>query len=209
VPFYPTPEQEGRSQQSGAVPAGDTQQKLEAAQKNAASKNKGKGAGSGGKPPPPKPPVVKAPPHHPTPWWVYALAAAGLIPVAYLVAVLILPVLRRRRRRGGVTPADRIAGAWEQTVETLHAVGLPAAATLTAHEVAGFGVRTVSGTEPHLRPLADLVNRAEYAEAPPDPSAAEVAWRHTDQIGRLVAGAAGPVRRVGRRLHPRGLRARR
>jgi transglutaminase-like putative cysteine protease len=209
VPFYPTPEQEGRSQQSGSVPAGDTQQKLEAAQKNAASKNKGNGAGSGAKPPPPKPPAVKRPPHHTTPWWVYASAAAGLIPVAYLVAVLILPVLRRRRRRTGTTPADRITGAWEQTVETLHAVGLPTAASLTAHEVAGFGVRTVDGTERHLRPLADLVNRAEYAEAPPDPSAAEVAWRHTDQIGRLVSGAVGPMRRIGRRLHPRGLRAQR
>jgi transglutaminase-like putative cysteine protease len=209
VPFYPTPEQEGRSQQSGSVPAGDTQQKLEAAQKNAASKNKGNGSGSGAKPPAPKPPPVKAPPRHPTPWWVYASAAAGLIPVAYLVAVLILPVLRRRRRRTAATPADRIAGAWEQTVETLHAVGLPAATALTAHEVAGFGVRTVGGTEPHLRPLADLVNRAEYAEAPPDPYAAEAAWRHTDQIGRLVAGAAGPMRRIGRRLHPRGLRAQR
>jgi hypothetical protein len=74
--------------------------------------------------------------------------------------------------------------------------------------VAGFGGRTVAGTEPHLRPLADLVNRAEYAQRPPDPAAAEAAWRHTDQIGRLVARAASPLRRVGRRLHPRKLRAR-
>ncbi len=66
----------------------------------------------------------------------------------------------------------------------------------------------MSGTEPHLRPLADLVNRAEYASAPPDPAAAEAAWRHSDQVGRLVASAAGPVRRVGRRLHPRSLRSR-
>jgi hypothetical protein len=208
VPFYPTPEQQGRSQQPGAVPAGDTQQKLEQAQKNAASKNKGNGAGNGAPPPQPKPPLVKKPVHKPTPWWVYGSAAAGLIPVAYLVAVLVLPMLRRRRRRTGDTPAARIAGAWEQTVETLHTVGLPAATALTAHEVAGFGGRTVTGTEPHLRPLADLVNRAEYAEAPPDQAAAEAAWRHTDQIGRLVADAAGPLRRIGRRLHPRSLKPR-
>ena len=66
----------------------------------------------------------------------------------------------------------------------------------------------MSGAERHLRPLADLVNRAEYAEAPPGPAAAEAAWRHTDQIGRLVAGATGLLRRIGRRLHPRSLRAR-
>jgi hypothetical protein len=140
---------------------------------------------------------------------VYGSAAAGLIPVAYLAAVLILPMLRRRRRRTAATPADRIAGAWEQTVESLHAVGLPPATALTAHEVAGFGGRTVTGAERHLRPLADLINRAEYAQAPPDPAAADAAWGHTDQIGRLVAHAAGPLRRVGRRLHPRGLRAQR
>jgi transglutaminase-like putative cysteine protease len=205
VPFYPTPEQEGRSRQPGSVPAGDTQQKLEQAQKNAASKNKGNGPGPG-KQPQPKPPPVREPVHQATPWWVYASAAAALIPVAYLVAVLMLPMLRRRRRRTAATPAERIAGAWEQTVETLHAVGLPPATALTAHEVAGFGGRTVQGTERHLRPLADLVNRAEYAEAPPDPAAAEAAWQHTDQIGRLVGRAAGPVRRAGRRLHPRSLR---
>jgi transglutaminase-like putative cysteine protease len=204
VPFYPTPEQEGRSRQSGSVPAGDTQQKLEAAQKNAASKNKGKGPGPG-KQPPPVPPPVHAPAHRPTPWWVYGLAA-GLLPVAYLAAVLVLPMLRRRRRRAAPTPAARIAGAWEQTVESLRGVGLPPATALTAHEVAGFGGRTVTGTEPYLRPLADLVNRAEYAQAPPGPDAADAAWRHTDQIGRLVAQSASPVRRVGRRLHPRALR---
>ncbi|MGH3378075.1 MAG: DUF3488 and transglutaminase-like domain-containing protein, partial [Actinoallomurus sp.] len=208
VPFYPTPEQEGRSRQPGAVPAGDTQQKLEQAQKNAASKNKGTGAGNGAPPPRPKPPPVRKPAPESTPWWVLGSAAAGLIPLAYLVAVLILPVLRRRRRRAGDTPAARIAGAWEQTVETLHAVGLPPAGALTAHEVAGFGGRTVTGTEPHLRPLADLVNRAEYAEAPPGPAAAEAAWEHTDRIGRLVADAAGPMRRIGRRLHPRSLKPR-
>ena len=207
VPFYPTPEQQGRSRQSGSVPAGDTQQKLEQAQKNAASKNKGNGAGTGKRQPPAPPPAAK-PVRHTTPWWVFALGAVPLVPLAYLVAALVLPMLRRRRRRTGATPADRIAGAWEQTVETLHAVGLPPAAALTAHEVAGFGGRTVEGTEHHLRPLADLVNRAEYAGRPPDPAAAEAAWQHTDQIGRLVASAAGPVRRVGRRLHPRTLRSR-
>jgi transglutaminase-like putative cysteine protease len=207
VPFYPTPEQEGRSQRSGSVPAGQTQQKLEAAQKNAAAKHKSDNSGTPANPPT-KPPVRKPVPKT-TPWWVYGAAgAAVLLPVLYLLAVLLLPVVRRHRRRTAVTPAERIAGAWEQTVETLHAIGLPAATALTAHEVAGFGSRTVSGTERHLRPLADLVNRAEYAERPPTPEAAEAAWRHTDQVGRLVSGATGPFRRIGRRLHPRRLRRR-
>jgi Transglutaminase-like superfamily/TgpA N-terminal domain len=207
VPFYPTPDQEGKSRQPGSVPAGDTQQKLEAAQKNAASKNQGAGAGNGAKPPP-KPPAVQKPAGKPTPWWVYGLAAAPVLPLAYLLAVLILPVLRRRRRRTAPTPAARIAGAWEQTVETLRTVGLPAATALTKHEVAGFGGDRVSGADRHLRPLADLVNRAEYAENPPAQDAAEAAWRHTDQFARMVADAVGPMRRIARRLHPRSLRLR-
>ena len=208
VPFYPTPEQEGKSRQPGAVPAGDAQQKLEAAQKNAASKNQGAGAGNGAKQPPPQPPPVRKPVQKPTPWWVYGLAAAAVLPLAYVLAALVLPVLRRRRRRTAATPAARIAGAWDQTVENLRGVGLPAATTLTKHEVAGFGGERVSGAERHLRPLADLVNRAEYAETPPGQDAAEAAWHHTDQVARLVAAATSPVRRVGRRLHPRSLRPR-
>ncbi|MCW2948321.1 MAG: hypothetical protein JWR24_5038 [Actinoallomurus sp.] len=207
VPFYPTPEEEGRSGQPGSVPTGETQQKLEAAQKNAASQKKGNGSGIG-KQPPPKPPVGRKAQGKPTPWWVYGLAGAAAVPVVYLLAVLIVPVLRRRRRRTGSTPAEQITGAWQQTVETLHAVGLPPVAALTAHEVAGFGSRTVTGAEGHLRPLADLVNRAEYAAAPPGPAAAEAAWRHTDRIGELVGQATGPMRRIGRRLHPRSLRLR-
>jgi transglutaminase-like putative cysteine protease len=159
VPFFPTPEQEGRTKQSGSVPAGQTQQKLEAAQQNAASQKKGKGSGTNDQPPP-KPPPARRPPPRPTPWWVYGLAAAAVLPVGYLLAVLVLPVLRRRRRQGRPTPAGQITGAWQQTIETLRAVGLPPAAALTAHEVAAFGGRTVAGSERHLRPLADLVNHA-------------------------------------------------
>ena len=207
VPFYPTPEREGSTAGSGAVPAGETQQKLEAAQKNAASQTKGNGSGTTDQPPV-KPPPAPRPPAKPTPWWVYALVALSAVVIAYLLAVIVAPVLRRRRRRTAPAPADRIAGAWQQTVETLRAAGLPPAKALTAHEIAEFGGRAVEGAGRHLEPLADLVNRAEYAAVPPDPAAAESAWRHTDRIGRLTRQAAGPVRRVGRRLHPRSLRSR-
>ncbi len=50
VPFYPTPERQGSASRSGAVPAGETQQKLEAAQKNAASQAKGNGNGTSDQP---------------------------------------------------------------------------------------------------------------------------------------------------------------
>ncbi|MCO6011660.1 DUF3488 and transglutaminase-like domain-containing protein [Actinoallomurus purpureus] len=205
VPFFPTPEQAGASNKSDSVPAGETQQKLEAAQKNAAARKKAGGSGGQGATPPPKAPARRAPVADGTPLWAYGLLTAPALPVLYLLGVLIVPGLRRRHRRGGATPAEQVAGAWKQTREALGAVGLPATAALTAHEVADFGVERVAGVEPHLRPLADLVNRCRYAATPPTPGAAETAWRHTDEIGRLTRRTVGPMRRLVRRLHPRSL----
>ncbi|MCO5996724.1 DUF3488 and transglutaminase-like domain-containing protein [Actinoallomurus rhizosphaericola] len=207
VPFFPTPEETDASKKSNSVPAGETQQKLEAAQKSAAAHKKGGGSGTHAAPAPRAP---ARPPHKKpsTPPWVYGLAAVPVLPAGYLAGVLVLPVLRRRRRRGGPTPAARITGAWEQTREALGAVGLPAATALTAHEIAGFGAERVPGAEAHLRPLADLVNRSRYAATPSGPDTAEAAWRHTDELGRLVRRTAGLRRRLARRLHPRSLRLR-
>jgi transglutaminase-like putative cysteine protease len=205
VPFFPTPEQAGASGKSDGVPAGETQQKLEAAQKNAAARKKGGGSGGQGAPPP-KAPARRAPTASPTPLWMYGLVATPAPPALYLLGVLIVPMLRRRRRRGGATPAERITGAWDQTREALGAVGLPATTALTAHEVAGFGTERIAGAERHLRPLADLINRSQYAATPPTPDTAEAAWRHADEVGRLVRRTLGPLRRLGRRLHPRSLR---
>ncbi len=207
VPFYPTPEREGSSAQSGAVPAGETQQKLQAAQKNAASTDQGQRLRHERPAPTEETAGTETTGRTDT---VVGVRGGGLplAVLAYLTAALALPIRRRRRRRTAPTPADRITGAWQQTVESLRATGLPPASTLTAHEVAEYGSRTIAGTERHLRPLADLVNRAEYAELPPDHAAAETAWHHTDRISRLTARSAGPARRTARRLHPRSLRPR-
>lgn len=204
VPFFPTPERSGRSAKSDAVPAGATQQKLEQAQKNAAAHKKAGGAGTN-TPPPPPPPVKHPPRARPTPTWVYAAGAAGGAALVYLIGVLVMPVVRRRRRHGRGTPAARVAGAWEQTIEALGAVGLPAATALTTGDVARFGSHAVTGAGEHLSPLAALVDRSRYAETAPEGDAAEAAWRHADQVARLTRRATGRARRVARRLHPRSL----
>ena len=204
VPFFPTPEQAGRSKKSDAVPAGESQQKLEQAQKNAAARKKAGGSGTETPPPPPYP-VTRSSRARPVSAWVYAAGAAGAAGFLYLAGVLVMPVVRRRRRRARPTPAARIAGAWEQTIETLAAAGLPPAATLTTGEVARFGSGAVSGAAEHLGPLADLVDRSEYAAAPSAPAAAEAAWRYADEVGRLTRRSTGRLRRLARRLHPRSL----
>jgi hypothetical protein len=124
-----------------------------------------------------------------------------------VVAALTVPALRRRGRRRGATPAALIAGAWQQTLEHLADVGLSTARTLTADEVARFGGRGVGDQAlEHLRPLADLVNWADFGDTSPDPGSAEEAWRHSDAVGKLVTAKSGRTRRLGRRLHPRSFR---
>ncbi len=206
IRFNPLPDSARPSKDDGGVAAGQTQQKLEQAQKSAASRQRApeqtetaqreqrKAAPAAGSP---------------TPWWVFAALAAAALLIGYLCAVLTAPALRRRRRRTG-TPAARITGAWHQALDHLADAGLSASRTLTAHEVAHFGASTVGdAARGHLAPLADLVNHARFAASQPDPRAADRAWDHTDALGRLVTAKAGRLRRLRRRLHPRSLKDRR
>ncbi|WP_218905736.1 DUF3488 and transglutaminase-like domain-containing protein [Actinomadura luteofluorescens] len=206
IRFNPLPDSARRSKKNDSVAAGETEQKLEQAQKNAASQQRGQGPGDTTQKAPEKPGTAG---DRPAPWWVFASVAVGVLVIGYLGAVLLAPALRTRRRRAG-TPAARITGAWHQALDHLADVGLSTARTLTAHEVARFGASAVGDdAHGHLGPLADLVNRSRFAASHPDPGAAERAWRHTDELGRLVTARAGRLRRLRRRLHPRSLRDRR
>ncbi|WP_141584180.1 DUF3488 and transglutaminase-like domain-containing protein [Actinomadura sp. WMMA1423] len=205
VRFNPLPDGARRSRRNDSVAAGETEQKLEQAQKSAASQQRGQGARGTTREGPRQAPAAA---DRPTPWWVFASIAAGALALGYLCAVLLAPALRRRRRRAG-PPAARITGAWHQALDHLADVGLSTARTLTAHEVAGFGASAVGDdARGHLGPLADLVNRSRFAASRPDEAAADRAWRHTDELGRLVTARAGRLRRLRRRLHPRSLRDR-
>ncbi|TDC45850.1 hypothetical protein E1281_29335 [Actinomadura sp. KC345] len=206
IRFNPLPDNARRSNKDDSVAAGETEQKLEQAQKNAASQQRGEGPGNTAEKGPQRPPADEG---SPLPWWVFASIGVAVVLLAYVFAVLLAPSLRRRRRRAG-TPAARITGAWHQTLDHLADVGLSTARTLTAHEVARFGASSVGDdAHGHLGPLADLVNRSRFAASHPDPHAADRAWQHTDAVGRLVTARAGRFRRFRRRLHPRSLRDRR
>ncbi|REE94997.1 DUF3488 and transglutaminase-like domain-containing protein [Thermomonospora umbrina] len=203
VPFNPTPQRQGGGRDSGAVAAGSAQQKLEQAQQNAASRSRE------AETPDERPPSRQAParPEEPTPWWVYASGLTFLLAAGYVAAVFAVPARRRRRWRSGA-PAVSVLGAWRQALDHLTDVGLPTARTLTAHEVARLGADAVGASAlRHLGPLAELADRSRFAETPPDPHAADAAWRHSDELGRLVTAKAGRPRRILRRLHPRSLRS--
>lgn len=206
IRFNPLPDSGRPSKEDDSVAAGETEQKLEQAQKNAVSEQRGEGPGNTTKEGPEKPAAAE---DSPPPWWLFASIAVALLLAGYVFAVLLVPAMRQRRRRTG-PPAARIAGAWHQALDHLSDVGLSTARTLTAHEVALFGASSVGAdAHGHLGPLADLVNRSSFAASQPDPHAADRAWQHTDALGRLVTAKAGRLRRFRRRLHPRSLRDRR
>ncbi|MFF4237453.1 DUF3488 and transglutaminase-like domain-containing protein [Actinomadura geliboluensis] len=206
VRFNPLPDSGRPSKKSEGVAAGETEQKLEQAQKNAAAQQNDPGPAKTTQKQQAGPAAAE---EAPTPWWVFALIAVGAAVIGYLCAVLIAPALRKRRRRTG-PPAARITGAWHQALDHLADAGLSTVRTLTAHEVARFGASAV-GEEAggHLRPLADLVNHSRFAPSGPDPRSADRAWHHTDALGRLVTAKAGRLRRFRRRLRPGSLRDRR
>ncbi|MEU5987728.1 DUF3488 and transglutaminase-like domain-containing protein [Spirillospora sp. NPDC047418] len=205
IRFNPLPDSARSAKGNEGVAAGETEQKLEQAQETAAAQEQDPG--------PDKPTRQEAQntapaEDAPTPWWVFASIAVGALVIGYLCAVLLAPAVRRRRRRTG-TPAARITGAWHQALDHLADIGLATARTLTAQEVARFGASRVGeDAGGHLDPLADLVDRSRFAASGPDERAADLAWRHTDELGRLVTARAGRVRRLRRRLHPRSLRDR-
>ncbi|GGT83218.1 cysteine protease [Actinomadura livida] len=205
IRFNPLPDSGRRSKEDDSVAAGETEQKLEQAQKAAASQQRGEGPGQNAEKGPREPAAGGG---SPTPWWVFTSVAAAVLVIGYVLAVLLAPALRKRRRRTG-PPAARITGAWHQALDHLADVGLSTARTLTAHEVARFGASSVGAdAHGHLGPLADLVNHSRFAASHPDPRAADRAWEHSDAVGRLVTARAGRVRRLRRRLHPRSLTGR-
>ncbi|RJL34109.1 DUF3488 and transglutaminase-like domain-containing protein [Bailinhaonella thermotolerans] len=203
VPFYPTPGR-ANAKEDHEVPQGATKERQDL-------EKKVEDSASSDAPPPREKSAeeesAESAREDSFPWWQVAAGAVAALLAAYGGAALLLPYLRRRRRRGAADPAGRVAGAWAQTREELRRLDVAASPALSAAEVAALASEAL-GPEAgsHLRPLADLVNDARFAPAPPTPAAAATAWTHADALGRLSRRAAGPLRRLRHRLSPRSLR---
>ncbi|MFE9390923.1 DUF3488 and transglutaminase-like domain-containing protein [Streptomyces sp. NPDC006784] len=200
VPFYPTPGQTSKDG-SSVPPAGqpEEREKTDRAitkqpppstapdrQDDGEQHDRAAPAGGGG------PPV-----------WVYAAVAVVLLLLAYCGGAAWAPYQVLRRRRRARDPGQRVLGAWQQIVDRLTEVGLPATAAHTATEVAAFGVTRIGGSGSEQLPaLARLVNEVGYGGRTPDEAAAEAAWRHCDAIESVVARTVPRRERVRRALRP-------
>ncbi|MGZ4712390.1 MAG: transglutaminase TgpA family protein [Acidimicrobiia bacterium] len=151
---------------------------------------------------------------------VLGIVVAGiavLVALGALLARSLRPRRRRHRRRHASEPDARIAGAWQDALETCARAGLPTSAALTPTEA----VRTLEAgglPEPARDPFHDLVDiyqRSAYAPAPGAQDTPERAWDAADEVRRAVAsgvrsrrGASGrasgamPTRRTRRPSPP-------
>ncbi len=140
-----------------------------------------------------------------------ALIALALL-VLVLVPLLFLGglVVRKRwrlRRRGHGTPRERLAGAWQETLDMLVESGMPPVSTLTGAEVVAAAEQRY-GPEPAaaVRGLAESANRAIFHPGwEPSAADADEAWRAERTLRRHVRGTLD----VGERIHARLRYARR
>ncbi|WP_405536180.1 DUF3488 and transglutaminase-like domain-containing protein [Streptomyces sp. NBC_00075] len=184
VPFHPTP---GEAAQGGSVGV--------SAQEPEEPRNAGRDTTEPTRPSPstsPRTPDTAAPaagggPGSGPPLWLTVPLALLLLTTAYVLYALWLPYRRRSRRRGDPDTRRRVLGAWQQIIERLTEIGLPATGAHTAQEVADFGAERMGGAVGRRLPaLATLVNEVEYAGRRPDAATADAAWADCEAVEETV-----------------------
>lgn len=112
--------------------------------------------------------------------WVGVLVIVAIV-LLFLAVVVSLPAwvkrLRRRRRATAGTPADRIAGAWQEVLDRLREAGIPNVHTLVPAEVARASREDLGlDSSDHVTELGVIVQRALHAPAEPVSEDATAAW---------------------------------
>jgi transglutaminase-like putative cysteine protease len=136
-------------------------------------------------------------------------ALGGLLLLVALAALPILSVTvkanRRWRRRTGGRPADRVVGAWQETLDRLTEHGVDVHPAHTSIEVAARTTARFNGSVTSVAPLATLVAVAVYAPTEPSEDAARQAWTLERKARGELDAAGGIGRRLTSRIDPRPL----
>ncbi len=121
------------------------------------------------------------------------LALVAALPVGLVVA----KVVRRRRRRRADAPRERAEHAWTELVDQLRDRGEPP-------RLDGTRLEQAAGDE-RMRDLADRVDRAVFAAAPPTDTEIDEAWRLSDDVVAARDVGAGRLRPLLAKLNPASL----
>jgi len=132
-------------------------------------------------------------------WGIYAGTAAGGV-LLLVVLIGVVKALRTVRRRVGGSPAQRIAGGWQDMLDRARDLGYPAVGDqLTRREQSGQ-----LGLAP-AQSLAVSADRVMFSPAAPDTVTARGFWGEVDGAKRALMKQRGPVRRMLARVNPRSL----
>jgi hypothetical protein len=141
------------------------------------------------------------------------LALGGLVLAAVVLAVPLGSVLvkarRRRRRRTSGDGADRVVGAWHETVDLLAGSGVAVGAAHTTDEVASLAADRFEGAVASVGPLASLASQALYAGVVPGDDWTRQAWQWERAARAELRAVVGPWRQARAWADPRPLLARR
>nr|WP_274635883.1 transglutaminase domain-containing protein [Microbacterium bovistercoris] len=122
---------------------------------------------------------------------IAGIAALGLLLVTGpFLAIVIAKTVRRRTRRTAATPAEQVAGGWDEYVDAAVDVGLPAPTTQTRSELAA-----VYAT-PRGAVLAAETDRAVFSDEAATGQDATRVWSIVEEERRGLAASVPLWRRV-------------
>jgi transglutaminase-like putative cysteine protease len=117
------------------------------------------------------------------------LAAAGVVAALGAAGIRrVARALRRRHRRRAPDPAVALAGAYADAVELLESRGLPVAAGITPHALAGRVAERAAAAGAAFARLVDRYTRVVYGPAPATADDARAAWEHHRSLRRALRG---------------------
>ncbi len=133
-----------------------------------------------------------------------AAALVKVLTVALAVGLVMWPllvfpvakVMRRRWRRLSEVPEVAMVGAWDELLDTYTDLGIEIPRGLTRAELADVLARPAAVT------LADLIDRAVFAEHAPGPEASANTWQILTAERRAVMAEARLVRRARATITP-------
>ncbi|MCC2336634.1 transglutaminase-like domain-containing protein [Cellulomonas wangsupingiae] len=122
--------------------------------------------------------------------WTGVGLGALLVLLSPVLVVLALKARRRRRRRRAADPVRRVAGGWDEVVDTARDMGGAPPAAATRREAARTWTATIAVGHPavaaRVDALARRADRAVFAAGVPDRSEVEAYWADVDAtVGAL------------------------
>ncbi|WP_082131373.1 transglutaminase family protein [Cellulomonas sp. FA1] len=151
--------------------------------------------------------------------WLRIAAWAGvglggvLVLLSPLLVVVALKARRRRRRRRAADPVRRVAGGWDEVVDTARDMGGAPPGAATRRETARAWATTIVGGHPavaaRVEALARRADRAVFAAGTPDRSEVDAYWADVDATVGALRGTLPWRRRVRAHGSLASLRARR